>query len=98
MENVTQCQCSSKHHYPRCLQSWAGSIGCGVSGLLASFLFVLLFRQSGYLILQDSISSLAVKLCVVSGTTCFVESVPLKDWDNLTVGLAAAAASWALLG
>lgn len=54
---------------------------------MTALVYLHIFGHLEYLVLP-SFGTTAVKVAWVTGVSAAVESLPLKDWDNLTVGIA----------
>jgi dolichol kinase len=70
-------------------------LACFVGGFLTALVYLNIFIWSGTLEMPYGID--LTKLLLVSAVGTAVESLPIKDWDNLTVTLAVALISQALL-
>ena len=68
-------------------KSWAGSLGMFVGGWILSVLVVWIFSAAG--VFSQSIQSYLLPITVIALAGSLVESLPLKDVDNITVTLAA---------
>jgi len=66
-------------------KSWAGSIGMFIGGWLLSILVVWIYSSSGVFSSPIAFYLLPISLLAIVGT--IVESLPLKDIDNITVTL-----------
>ena len=77
------------------MQSAAGSLACFLGGFITSLNYLQIFVWSGTLQMHGGVPIPRVLLVSILGTA--VESLPIKDWDNLTVTVAVAFASQALL-
>jgi len=77
------------------MQSVAGSLACFVGGYLTALVYLKIFMWSGTLEMPQGIG--LARLLLVNAIGAAVESLPIKDWDNLTVTLAVALTSHALL-
>ncbi len=67
-------------------KSIAGSIAMFIGGFIFSTVLVLIFIKSGYLHLDLTQSIL--KIIILNLVATIVESLPISDWDNVTVPLA----------
>lgn len=76
-------------------KSGAGSFACFAGGFLTALLYLNIFRWCGTLQMPGGVD--IVQLLIVSAVGTIVESLPIKDWDNLTVSLAVGVMSQALL-
>ena len=77
------------------VQSAAGSLACFLGGFMTSLVYLQMFVRSGTLQMRGGVP--ITRLLLVSALGTAVESLPIKDWDNLTVTIAVAFASQALL-
>jgi phytol kinase len=68
-------------------KSWAGSLGMLVGGWLLAFLILWVFVSAG--VFPGSISVYVPALTVIALVGAIVESLPLKDVDNITVTISA---------
>ncbi len=66
-------------------KSFAGTISMFFGGLIFSSLMLFIFIEFGYLNI-DFVNSLP-KLLFLNLLATFVESLPIRDWDNITVPL-----------
>jgi hypothetical protein len=55
-----------------------------VGGMLLSFLIVFIFVQKGFININNLLD-FSLKIIVINVIATFVESLPLRDWDNITV-------------
>lgn len=78
-------------------KSLAGSLACFVGGFLTALLYLSIFNWSGSLQMTADTGLGVIRLLLVSAIGAVVESLPVKDWDNLTVSLGVAILSQALL-
>ncbi|KAK9810104.1 hypothetical protein WJX72_004953 [[Myrmecia] bisecta] len=71
-------------------KSWAGSAACAIGGFLAAHHVVQGFRKIGYLTLgaqpPNSVWIATTAACALVGAA--VESLPVADYDNLTMSVA----------
>lgn len=67
-------------------KSIAGSIAMFIGGFIFSTVLVLIFIKSGYLHLDLTQSIL--KIIILNLVATIVESLPISDWDNVTVPVA----------
>ena len=77
------------------MQSVAGSLACFFGGFMTTLAYLQIFLWSGTLQMPGGIP--ITRLLLVSTLGTVVESLPIKDWDNLTVTIAVALASQAFL-
>lgn len=71
------------------LQSLAGSLACAVSTFAASLWVITSFQAQGFISTQDLPREALLSWCTTSAVTAaLVESLPVKDWDNVSVPLA----------
>ncbi len=68
-------------------KSWAGSLGMLVGGWILAFLILWIFVSSG--VFPGSIADYLPALSVIALVGTMVESLPLKDVDNITVTISA---------
>jgi phytol kinase len=68
-------------------KSWAGSIAMFVGGVGFTYLILLLFIQMG--VFQFSIDSTFLPLLIIGIICTAIESLPIEEYDNLTVPTAA---------
>jgi phytol kinase len=68
-------------------KSWAGSIGMLVGGWFFSVLIVWIFTKAG--IFSSPIQSYLLPVTIIAIIGALVESLPLKDIDNITITLSA---------
>ena len=68
-------------------KSWAGSLGMFVGGWVLSVLVVWIFSAAG--VFSQPIQTYLLPITVIALAGTLVESLPLKDVDNITVTLAA---------
>jgi len=68
-------------------KSWAGSLGMFVGGWILSVLVVWIFSAAG--VFSQPIQTYLLPITVIALAGTLVESLPLKDIDNITVTLAA---------
>jgi phytol kinase len=68
-------------------KSWAGSLGMFVGGWVLSVLVVWIFSAAG--VFSQPIQTFLLPITVIALAGTLVESLPLKDVDNITVTLAA---------
>jgi phytol kinase len=68
-------------------KSWAGSIAMFVGGVGFAFLILLLFIQMG--VFKFSIESIFTPLIIIGIICTATESLPIEEYDNLTVPTAA---------
>ena len=80
------------------VQSWAGSIACALAGFAATAGFLLAFQRKGFLLQNVPEAELLWKTLTVSIFASAVEALPIVEYDNLTVPIAAAAAGRLLFG
>jgi phytol kinase len=76
-------------------KSWAGSAAMGLGGFAFALAFVALFHALG--VLQPSLDMTAAwgKISMIAAAAMVVESLPLRDVDNLTTtGVALALGGW----
>ena len=64
-------------------KSVAGTLAMFFGGTIISFLVLLIFHNSGYLKLN--FTDLFPKILLINIIATIVESLPIKDWDNITV-------------
>lgn len=79
------------------MQSWAGSLACVAGGFFAVSFFILYFSYLGYLPEIGNISYAGAGVLAVAIVGGLVESLAIETWDNVTVSLSVAAASYKLL-
>ncbi len=70
-------------------KTWAGSAAMALGGLLFSAAVLAVYLAAG--IFQGGPASYIIPLLVISAIGTIVESIPLNDFDNITVPLAAVA-------
>ena len=75
-----------------CLQSWPGSAAFVVCGTLAALCYLQHFRKY-----QLAARPSAAAVALVAAASGVVESLPITEWDNLTVGCCAMGLSALLL-
>jgi phytol kinase len=68
-------------------KSWAGSLGMFLGGWILSILIIWVFLASGEF--SSPIQSYLLPITIIALVGTFVESLPLKDIDNITVTLSA---------
>jgi phytol kinase len=68
-------------------KSWAGSVGMLVGGWFFSVLIVWIFIAAGVFI--DPLSAYIIPITIIAMVGTVVESLPLKDIDNITITLTA---------
>jgi len=77
-----------KHKLPwNAGKSWAGSLGMLVGGWILAFLILWIFVSNG--VFPGSIADYVLALSVIALAGTIVESLPLKDVDNITVTISA---------
>jgi len=77
-----------KHKLPwNAGKSWAGSLGMLVGGWILAFLILWIFVSNG--VFPGSIADYVLALSVIALAGTIVESLPLKDMDNITVTISA---------
>lgn len=77
-----------KHKLPwNAGKSWAGSLGMLVGGWILAFLILWIFVSNG--VFPGSIADYVLALSVIALAGTLVESLPLKDVDNITVTISA---------
>ncbi|MEW5316312.1 MAG: hypothetical protein WDW38_007691 [Sanguina aurantia] len=76
--------------WPHCRRkSLAGSLACAVSTFAASLWVITSFQAQGFISTQDLPREALLSWCTTSAVTAaLVESLPVKDWDNVSVPLA----------
>ena len=79
------------------LQSWARSLACFGGGFIAAFAYIQFFRWQGLLEIPTENFVTGLKVLLVSFAGTAVESLAIKDWDNVTVSVAVAALSMWIL-
>lgn len=67
-------------------KTWEGSIGMFTAGCLLSILILAVFIQGGNF--SAPVWVYLPSIALISGAATVVESLPLKDFDNLTITLA----------
>lgn len=77
------------------MQSWPGSLACAVAGFFTTAAYISLFRALGYITSPKEATS-TNRVLLVSSISALVESLPVQEWDNLTVSLAALTAGLCL--
>jgi len=68
-------------------KSWAGSLGMLLGGWVLSFLIIWVFSAAG--VFASPIQSFLLPITIIALVGTLVESLPLKDVDNITVTVAA---------
>jgi phytol kinase len=76
-------------------KSWAGSFGMFLGGWVLSILIIWIYISSG--VFTDSINSFLLPITMISLVGTIVESIPLRDVDNITVTLSAVVMGYLLL-
>ena len=76
-------------------KSWVGSLGMFLGGWIFSVCIMGLYLAAG--IFSGSLQAYLIPLALIALVGTAVESLPLKDVDNITVTLAALAAGYILL-
>ena len=66
--------------------------------MLSGLVYLYLFHAWGYFQLSGSRMGVLCKVAAVSAVSTAVESLAIADWDNLTVGMTAAASGMILFG
>lgn len=74
------------------MQSWAGSLACLGGGFTAAYIYLELFQWQGFLKLSEE-KYFGFRLFCVSIIGAFVESLPIPEWDNMTVSITVAGLS-----
>lgn len=76
-------------------KSWIGSLGMLLGGWLLSIVIIGIYTKSG--IFLDSFLSFIFPITIISIVGTLVETLPLRDVDNITVTLSAVALGYLLL-
>jgi phytol kinase len=68
-------------------KSWVGSLGMFLGGWIFAFGIIAVFIQTN--IFSDSLSDYLMPITLISLVGTLIESLPIKDIDNITVTIAA---------
>ena len=76
-------------------KSWAGSIGMLLGGWVLSVLVLWIYSAGG--VISNPIQSYLVPITIIASVATIVESLPLKDIDNITVTISAVIIGYLIL-
>ena len=79
-------------------KSWAGSAGMFGGAFVLSTVFLLLFEKLGFFVSLTQNSTQWIWLLGIVAMATFVESLPIREIDNLTLAITAVGLGLWLLG
>ena len=78
------------------VQTWAGSIACATFGFVVAASYVQIAAWLGLLQPWYAFHTIVANTAISSVISAAAESLPVGEWDNLVISLAAAGSSYIL--